>query len=66
MNLNPQQQHAFDELLKFLTTKTTNVMYCLKGYAGTGKTYTIARVVERNRILYTAITRAKNKLTIIQ
>lgn len=46
MNLNPQQQQAFDELTRFVTTKTENVIYCLKGYAGTGKTYTISRVVE--------------------
>lgn len=47
MNLNTQQQHAYDELLRFINSKTENVMYCLKGYAGTGKTYTIARVVEK-------------------
>lgn len=46
MNLNTQQQHAYDELIRFIQTKTENVIYCLKGYAGTGKTYTIARVVE--------------------
>lgn len=47
VGLNEQQQAAFTELAKFIEDgKIYNTMYCLKGYAGTGKTYTIARVVE--------------------
>jgi len=65
MNLNSQQQQAFDELINFLTSKTKNVIYCLKGYAGTGKTYTISRVIEEIQMRFPrwriAVTAPTNK-----
>lgn len=46
MNLNDEQQQAYNELIQFIETPTENKMFCLKGYAGTGKTFLISRVIE--------------------
>lgn len=65
MNLNPQQQAAFDELIQFIERNTINIMYCLKGYAGTGKTFLISRVVEEIQLRHSrwsiAMTAPTNK-----
>lgn len=45
MNLNQQQQAAYDLLKDFVLSKHDGSMYCLKGYAGTGKTYLISQLV---------------------
>lgn len=44
--LTPDQQIAFDYLIQFCQRKTEHDKVLLMGYAGTGKTFTINRVVE--------------------
>lgn len=44
--LTEDQQAAYNELVDFVLKDSEYEMYCLLGYAGTGKTFTITRVVE--------------------
>lgn len=45
--LNEGQQVAYDDILAFLTDKDkTHTMWVFKGYAGTGKTFTLGRIIE--------------------
>lgn len=45
--LNDQQAEAFDKVVAFIKNKDKNgSMFSLKGYAGTGKTFTMSRIVE--------------------
>lgn len=45
--LNEDQQRAYDEIMAFLTGKDQeHPMWVFKGYAGTGKTFTLGRIVE--------------------
>lgn len=45
--LNDGQREAWDGIIPYLTDKDkAHYMYVLKGYAGTGKTYTLTSVVE--------------------
>lgn len=46
LKLNDDQQKAYDELIEFIEKPTTDKIFCLRGYAGTGKTFLISRVVE--------------------
>jgi exodeoxyribonuclease-5 len=65
MKLNDQQQQAYEKLTEFVNAKTTDKMFCLKGYAGTGKTYLISRFIEeyqkKNRYKKVAMTAPTNK-----
>lgn len=45
-SLNADQTEAFMALHKFIASKDRDAMFCLKGYAGTGKTYTITKFIE--------------------
>lgn len=45
MALNPEQTRAFKQITDFIESKTNNEIICLKGYAGTGKTYLISAVI---------------------
>lgn len=45
--LSEDQQAAYEELVKFLERKNKSLMFCLKGYAGTGKTYLITHFIPR-------------------
>lgn len=46
-NLNEGQQEAYDKIIPFINGKDKeHYMYVLKGYAGTGKTYTLTSIVE--------------------
>lgn len=44
--LNEDQAAAFDQLVEFYKSGEQNVMFLLKGYAGTGKTFLISRFIE--------------------
>ena len=67
-SLNQCQRDAFNELCSFLTT-SDNSVYVLKGWAGTGKTYTISMLVsyvlniiqQKNKWYKIAVTGPTNK-----
>lgn len=43
--LNDEQQKGYQLLMEFVNSKEKDRMFCLKGYAGTGKTFLISKVV---------------------
>jgi exodeoxyribonuclease-5 len=44
-SLNKDQKESFNSLVDFITNPNDNSIYVLKGWAGTGKTYTISLLV---------------------
>lgn len=46
IELNEEQKRGYDLLMQFFKSKDKDQMFCLKGYAGTGKTFLISRFVE--------------------
>jgi hypothetical protein len=44
--LNSDQINAFDNIMQYLNDETTPEAFVLKGYAGTGKTFLISRIIE--------------------
>lgn len=60
--LNPEQSSAIASILLWLADSTSEPFYLLRGYAGTGKTFTIRQLVRefRGRLIFTAPT---NKAT---
>lgn len=64
IGLNEEQAQAFDDILDFLDKPETDA-FVLKGYAGTGKTFLVKRIIEFITSTYTsrkiAITAPTNK-----
>ena len=50
--LNDEQKVVFDALNDFIKEKESNTMFCLRGYAGTGKTYTITQFIRHYLVQY--------------
>lgn len=63
--LNHQQKRALVQMADYLAEPKTGDMFLLKGYAGTGKTFTIGRLIEyfaaKKRDARIAITAPTNK-----
>lgn len=62
-DLTTQQAAAFSELLSFAQGKTDHAMAVLRGFAGTGKTYLVARLIQalNEKGLFVAVAAPTNK-----
>lgn len=62
--LNPDQQAALDSILAWLDDPYAGSEYVLAGYAGTGKTFTVRKLIEvfKGRIVFTAPTNKATKV----